>query len=644
MFFKDFKNFNTKEYDEFYEKLKEELGINNFWSGIFHDSLAPISYMPNIFSNIFLTSTMQNSKDKLQTTCCYKDNPRMICSRYDHMVSSFLLGVDLLMTLEKNGYEINAKTKVCFLSFLATHDIGHGPFSHPFELMVDGYKGMHEGIGRRTILERQDVREALEKIYPELPQDIVDFQKNNPYGLYSLLEGIFDLDRAAYLITDTFESNDKRNVSKKERLVKAIYNIFDNIILQNGKVLFKEEALPDIEYFLEQRKENYDKLYLSKYEQLIDALLARIGKKTTKDNFLINYALGVEDGFIKDKVSKFSSFIREMKSKKEDIDLDLYHSYSDTFFFEIFNYLLLNDFDEELFCDCLINLSPLEVMTSLYDIKEFKTKKELEEFLEKNVSLSSVFKIGTYKSTEKENILIARRDGTIIDYKEHPGRKLDISEEKRFYAYRIKEEQEISISEEQEIEKILERKIRKYVTDNNFLFKYLARDSMDEKSRLYANLVELTQFLELGGTLFDYAIYKEKSIKEVLLPIFIASDEPLIKECITIMMLPSNKIKNFVEVITPDSMEEKDSMIASIQESLSRNKENKNDESNYSNQYIQKNLMITDEFTTSFLLYKPLFNKPNCLSQTCKDNIENVILNNSRNKTGKLEKKAYESS
>ena len=279
------KQLTSSDLIDFYKELFKDTKTTYGYLGYPH-TFSCIQYkepwLPKPFLDIINTFPMQKSRGKIQTSQCYKNYPRMDVTRFDHMVFAESLGVDLLVTLEKNGFHIDNETKIAFLVFLLTHDIGHGPFSHPFEQMVDGYKGMHEDIGRRAIEEIPEVKNTLENIYPGLTERVINFKEYDKYGLYALLEGIFDLDRAAFLIMDTYLMDGEDKSIAYKSVVESIYTIFDNIVLQDGKIYIKEAAFQAVDNFIKIRYENYKGVYQSSIRVLSDLVLKRLGTNVLK--------------------------------------------------------------------------------------------------------------------------------------------------------------------------------------------------------------------------------------------------------------------------------------------------------------------------------------------------------------------------
>ena len=416
------KQINGQKLLQFYMNLFEGTKTNYGFFGYPH-TFSCIQYkepwLPKPFLDIIDSFPMRMSMGKIQTAQCYKNHPRMEVTRFDHMVFAESIGVDLLAILEDNGFHIDNETKIAFLVFLLTHDIGHGPFSHPFEQMVDGYKGMHEDIGRRAIEEIPEVKNVLENIYPGLTERVVNFKEHDKYGLYALLEGIFDLDRAAFLIMDTYLMDGEDKEKAFDEIVESVYTIFDNIVLKDGKAYIKECAFKAVDDFIRIRYENYKGVYQSSNRVLSDLVLKRLGTS------VLQYSKTDE---FKERVNKlpfniakeildFVDFIAEMKLKKADIDLEKYYNFEDRNFERIFQFLMLLD-NPEISRDCLVMISPNK-MNNMY----YQVDKDVPEYGSEDFYVDNVVKI--YKSTVDENITFIREDGSTIDYKDCAGKFTD---------------------------------------------------------------------------------------------------------------------------------------------------------------------------------------------------------------------------
>ncbi len=425
--------------------------------------------LPLPFMKIFDTKPMQMANLKIQTAHCYKEHQRMEDTRLDHMVFAQSLGVDLLSILEKKGYSIDNETKIAFLVFLLTHDIGHGPFSHPFEQMVNGYKGMHEDIGRRVLSENKELKEILEGIYPGLTERVINFKKYDTYGLSSLLEGIFDLDRAAFLIMDTYLMDGEDKIDAFYDIVDSVYKIFDSIILKNGKVYFDFKCFREMDDFIRIRKENYE-VYQSPKRVLDDLILKRIGERVSYIVASKKKTFEKLPYTIQEEITRFLTFIEDMKQLKANIPLEEYYSFGDCHFERIFRLLLLLD-DPLLSRDCSMILSSFSDFEAYYQIEVNKPKTGQEDFYVDN-------RFTIYKSEAEENITFLRGEEE-IDYKDCVGRLEEGTVFMETLSYTLKTPNSLS-SEQQLRESLIQEINQEFLSEKNMLEWLVARYPSDE--------------------------------------------------------------------------------------------------------------------------------------------------------------------
>ncbi len=506
-------------------------------------------WLPLPFLKIIDSYPMQKAMGKIQTSQCYKNHYRMDVSRLDHMVFAESIGVDLLVNLEENGFIIDNETKIAFLVFLLTHDIGHGPFSHPFEQMVDGYKGMHEDIGRRALEEIPEVRDVLENIYPGLTDRVVNFKKYDKYGLYALLEGIFDLDRAAFLIMDTYlmEGEEKEEASRE--IVRSVYKIFDSIVLKDGKVYIKEEAFEAVDNFIRIRTENYAGVYQSPWRVLSDNVLKRLGERIIKYSKTDEYRRKLSEmpESIGKEIMTFISFIEEMKTKKVDIDLNTYYSFEDRHFDRIFLFLLLFD-NPEINKDCFVMLASNEMNAKYYKIERNVEPTGNEEFYVNN-------SVKVYKSTPEENITFIKDDGSTIDYKDCPGKFTEkfIMSETLSFTYR----EHIEMSNEDNVRNSLIDELNELLLKDKYKIMCLDPRPGYESDKIVIDVLnDYVSFIEKGYTLSDYALIKGISEHTVLTYLLMYSNNDRIYELCLILLCDNLPTMKYLFKLKVDSSQE----------------------------------------------------------------------------------------
>lgn len=540
-------------YKDFYDELFNELGVNYIALG-FPEQCSLVHqkaiYMPWDFINILCTPSMQAATGKIQTAHSYKLNDRMYDTRFEHMCFTYMLGVDLLIILKSKGYEIDGKTEVAFLLKLLLHDNGHGPFSHPFEEMVDGYKGMHEDIGARNIKEEHETFECLEKIYPGLANYIINFNELEPYGLHEVVEGIFDLDRAAFLIIDTWLSNPnlypENSYQEANNLITSIYNIFHNIILKNGHIFYNPNCFHDIEYFIGKRKYNYCHIYQEKGRVLDDLLLHEFGLELERQPESEKFKT------ILKRVEDFKKFLAEIRKKKAQINLAEYYQYIDIDIEQIASLALLYD-NPVLSMYARLFASPYHYMTHYFNIEVSKTPAETKPSA---VSFNTINKIGIYKSTEKEHIIFYNPETDIyFDYKDAKERTIDIEPIIEYYTFTKKKGSKLKHETE------LRRHFYNYLLTNSqeklkACHRQLYFEENPETRSIIENIIEILQYLCQGFSLEKYSQEKGISMNQILAFLSYFKSDLKWSKCATFLSLNSETLSiYFAELAFPEKEE-----------------------------------------------------------------------------------------
>lgn len=561
-------------YKKFYDKLFD--GLNEYYIALgFPENCSSLFgkaiYMPWNFIDLLSTRSMVAATGKYQCAHSYKMNYRMECTRYEHMCFAYILGVDLLLILEKNGYEIDEFTKTAFLLKLLLHDNGHGPFSHPFEMMVDGYKGMHEDIGNRNILEDKQLYDRLEKLHPGLANYIVNFKSMEPYGLNEIVEGIFDLDRAAFLIIDSWLSNSniysENNSKELDALVKSIYNIFEHIILKNGHVYYHPDCFYDIENFLRKRAYNYCNLYQEEGRVLDDLLLHECGVWLGKQDVTSKH---LDD--IMQYVEKFNNFIREVKEKQAQVDLDSYYSYQDASLEILMRAAQLYD-DERLNYYSRLFLEPYYRMMFPFKVDRLSSKEEYDEDTLNNPnSLRTINKITVYKSTPDEHIIFYDEvSDTYTDFKDMPERTLDINPVVEYLVYNKKKGKKL------DNEEALRNYFVSYFYNNvDDVYFNCTRcicnidDELDEK--IIKELCAILKHIQAGKSLEEYAESNNVSMNQIYTILSFYAIDGFWRNSAIFLRLSSEELgMNFME-IPFESDVDRDEYIAFIKNVLEKNK------------------------------------------------------------------------
>lgn len=329
----------------FFKWLFESDNINL----IFENETAPfrensVIYYPEQLKDFFVSEPMQRLKKILQLSKVVDINSNALHTRYEHSIGVYNLKKDIIMNLFLNDLQFKSYVEehnlknnlIAELIKSAGHDIGHLPLSHVLELSVIKKVGFHEEIGKRILLENEQIRNCLLNISPDFPKILKDTLENDYFGFKFLDEGNYDIDRfdylyrdLAYLGTPLSESFAplKMKMAECDSKVPKLDNS-GRIILasenSNNKMfipVFSISSLPDIERFLNTRVE----LYKNCYSHPVDEILAQSVGITINKAIENHEPNGI-------KVQKFLIDLKNISSAN-NVNLDEWLSWNDLTFY-----------------------------------------------------------------------------------------------------------------------------------------------------------------------------------------------------------------------------------------------------------------------------------------------------------------------
>ncbi|TMS32796.1 hypothetical protein L596_000597 [Steinernema carpocapsae] len=180
------------------------------------------------------TPEFQRLRRLKQTSLSSLLYPNSDHSRFTHSLGTYCLALEFVEKLSgQKKLKITSRDKLCVALAGLCHDLGHGPFSHTFEAVIDPTAGWKHEVAStqifRRIMERENVRASFES-FLDLDEDI-DFicelinppkefiqngqwmlkgrskEKAYLYGFVSNVHDSFDVDKFDYLLRDSKASS-----------------------------------------------------------------------------------------------------------------------------------------------------------------------------------------------------------------------------------------------------------------------------------------------------------------------------------------------------------------------------------------------------------------------------------------------------
>ncbi len=212
-------------------------------------------------------------------------------TRLEHSIGTYGVANKMAVSLDLNEEEKNLVMAAALL-----HDLGHPPFSHTLESILENATGMDHMdvtkefiIGKRSIENRDTplIPEILERhdISPERVAELVkgkdetttisDFgiHGNQKYFgedkyLYQMIHGSLDADQLDYLLRDSHYTGALHGVIDIERLLQTME-------IHNGDLVVTKGGVPAVEGMLVARGLMYSSVYLHKTARIAELMLAK---------------------------------------------------------------------------------------------------------------------------------------------------------------------------------------------------------------------------------------------------------------------------------------------------------------------------------------------------------------------------------
>ena len=226
-------------------------------------------------------------------------------SRFTHSLGAYQMANLVCQNVEGID-ELSEYEKIVFLCAALLHDIGHGPYSHAFEHVMEEN---HENMTIKIILDKNtDVNKIL-SINESLANDVASvISHDNRFPLIeSLVSSQLDVDRMDYLSRDAYFTG-------------AAYGYIDYFkILRSMKIVDKKlyvraSGVNSIESYLMSRYHMYFQVYYHPVSRAYECILEGIYERI-KD-------LSKEKGYFSDCVREFLNVINNKNDIESYIQID----------------------------------------------------------------------------------------------------------------------------------------------------------------------------------------------------------------------------------------------------------------------------------------------------------------------------------
>lgn len=259
-------------------------------------------------------------------------------SRFTHSLGAYQMANLVIQNVE-GIHQLTEYQKLVFLCSSLLHDIGHGPYSHAFEHVMEA---SHEDMSVKLIVSDTTEVHQILSICPTLACDIADVISHN--GRFPLIEALvssqLDVDRMDYLSRDAYFTGAAYGHIDYFRILRSMKIV-------GNKVLVRASGVHSIESYLMSRYHMYFQVYYHPaaraYECILEGIYRRIKDliqenipvdasiasflKVLRDNDDIESYIDLDDAYV-------NGFIKQLTKSKDKILYTLSNAFQNRHLFQ----------------------------------------------------------------------------------------------------------------------------------------------------------------------------------------------------------------------------------------------------------------------------------------------------------------------
>lgn len=226
-----------------------------------HDFIRVYDYeLPIIESPIF-----QRLRRIRQLSGAHLTYPSAQHTRFEHSLGVMHIASQAGFVLNEKGYLSSDDVQILRLSALL-HDIGHGPFSHLFEEIIQEKKISHEDYGKKIILQ-SDIGDILSKTgFDRKLVAKIAFGQSKLQYLNEIVSGMLSADMMDYLLRDGYFTGAEHAKVDHKRITQS----FD---IHKKKLALERSALYSFESMMHSRYQMFKAVYFHKTVRAAEVML-----------------------------------------------------------------------------------------------------------------------------------------------------------------------------------------------------------------------------------------------------------------------------------------------------------------------------------------------------------------------------------
>jgi HD superfamily phosphohydrolase len=206
-------------------------------------------------------------------------------TRCEHSIGTMYLAQEVTKNPNLSGYLSEEEIGAIRLAALV-HDVGHGPFSHVFEYLLEKYLGKNHEEMTFWIIEKSELCNTIRsngydaKIIAKLATGSL-CQEGKNY-LDQIIQSAIDVDKLDFVLRDTYHTGAKFGNVDVSRLIQMLDVLEESLAVDIG-------ALSVLESFILARIESFRSIYFHRVSRAAQIMLATAMEKAKDAIGLIDF-------------------------------------------------------------------------------------------------------------------------------------------------------------------------------------------------------------------------------------------------------------------------------------------------------------------------------------------------------------------
>ena len=215
-------------------------------------------------------------------------------SRFEHSLGVMHIATEAGFALNEKGFLNSDDVQILRLAGLL-HDIGHGPFSHLFEEVIQDKKTSHEDYGKKIIL-NSEIGDVLSKTgFDKKIIAQIAFGESKFQYLNEIISGSLSADMMDYLLRDGYFTGAEHAKVDHKRITQSLN-------IHKKKIALERSALYSFESMMHSRYQMFKAVYFHKTVRAAEVMLIQALRLSDDEfgfsSFNLNEYVKLTDEFV----------------------------------------------------------------------------------------------------------------------------------------------------------------------------------------------------------------------------------------------------------------------------------------------------------------------------------------------------------